>query len=211
MSTGAKQNNRLGGFTLIELMIAVAIFSLMSIFAYAGLNQIILTRALSAESLEKLTSIQFTMRQLALDLEQLHPRPVREEIGDNLVPAVIADLRRFNQIELTRAGWQNPLGTPRGSLQRVAYRLEDGELIRSHWNVLDRLQINAPVEFTLLEGLESFEVRFMNEDGNWINSWPDPDMAPALVMGARPRAVEITLEFEDTGMGTVRRVFEVLR
>lgn len=199
------------GFTLIELMISVVIFSLMTIFAYAGVNQIILTRERSAESLDRFASVQFTLRQLALDLEQIHPRPVREELGENLVPTVIADLRRFNQIELTRAGWRNPLGTPRPSLQRVAYRLEDGELIRSHWNVLDRLQVNAPIEFTLLEGVDSFELQFMKDNGDWISSWPDPDLPGTLQLGARPRAVEVVIEFEDPEWGQLRRVYEVLR
>ena len=204
-------NSRHRGFTLIELMIAVAIFSLMTVFAYAGVNQIINTRILAAESLDRLASVQFALRLLALDIEQIHPRPVREEFGDNLVPTVIADLRRFNQLELTRAGWRNPLGTPRPSLQRVAYRLEDGELIRSHWTVLDRLQINVPVEFTLLEDVDSFELQFMKEDGGWISSWPDPDLPVQLQLGARPRAVEVIIRFEDPDMGELRRVLEVLR
>lgn len=198
-------------FTLIELMIAVAIFSLMTIFAYAGVNQVIRTRSLSAESLDRLSDMQFTLRQLALDLEQVHPRPIREELGENLVPAMISDLRRFNQLELTRSGWRNPLGTPRSNLQRVAYRLEDGELIRSHWTVLDRLQMNAPVEFTLLENVASFELRFMKDDGSWLSSWPDPDLPAAIQLGARPRAVEVIIEFDDPQVGRMRRVFEVLR
>lgn len=205
------RSSRQCAFTLIELMIAMSIFSLMTVFAYAGVNQIIVTRERSAESLDELASIQFTLRQLALDLEQVHPRPVREELGDNLVPTMIADLRRLNQLEMTRAGWRNPLGTPRPSLQRAAYRLEDGELIRSHWNVLDRLQINAPVEFTLLENIQSFELRFMKEDGNWISSWPDPDLPATLQLSARPRAVEVILKFDDPKLGDIRRLFEVLR
>lgn len=202
---------RQSAFTLIELMISVAIFSLMTVFAYAGVNQVIRTRELSAASLERLAEVQFTLRQLALDMEQIHPRPIREDLGENLVPAVIADLRRYNQLEITRAGWRNPLGTPRPSLQRVAYRLEDGELIRSHWNVLDRLQINEPVEFVLLSDVDTFELQFMKEDGSWISSWPDPDLPVTLQAGARPRAVEITIQFDDPELGDLRRVFEVLR
>lgn len=200
-----------GGFTLIELMIAVGIFSLMTIFAYAGVNQVIRARTLTAETLARLSDVQFTLRMLAMDVEQLHPRPVREELSETLTPSLIADLRRYNQLELTRGGWRNPLGSPRPSLQRVAYRLEDGELIRSHWNVLDRLQMNRPVEFILIDGVEAFEVRFMQADGTWIESWPAPELAPETGLGARPRAIEVTLEFEDANTGTLRRVFEVLR
>ncbi len=198
-------------FTLIELMIAVAIFALMTMFAYASVNQVIRARIVAAESLARLSDIQFMLRQLSLDLEQLHPRPVREELGDTLAPALISDLRRYNQLELTRAGWRNPLGAPRPSLQRVAYRLEDGELIRSHWNVLDRLQVNPPIEFTLIEGVDTLEFRFMQDSGNWIDSWPDPDLPPASQPGARPRAIEVTLTFDDPRIGTLRRIIEVLR
>lgn len=198
-------------FTLIELMIAVGIFALITVFAYAGVNQVIRTRIVAAESLDRLAGIQFTFRQIALDLEQIHPRPVREELGSTLVPALIADLRRYNQLELTRAGWRNPLGSRRSSLQRVAYRLEDGELIRSHWNVLDRLQVSPPVEFNLLQGITSIEFRFMQDSGNWINSWPDPDQPPLIQVSARPRAVEVVVEFDDPRVGTLRRVIEVLR
>lgn len=199
------------GFTLIELMISVGIFSLMTVFAYAGVNQIINTRILAAQSLDRLASVQFALRQMALDIEQIHPRPVREELGDNLVPTVIADLRRFNQLEMTRAGWRNPLGTPRPALQRVAYRLEDGELIRAHWNVLDRLQVNTPVEFSLLTDIDSFELQFMTEAGTWVSSWPDPDLPLQLQLGARPRAIEVIIRFNDPDAGDLRRVFEVLR
>jgi len=211
MNSTADSPSRRPGFTLIELMVAMAIFALVALMAYAGLSQVINARIASESSLDRLTTVQFAFRQIAMDLEQLHPRPVREEFGDSQLPAVIADLRRLNQLELTRAGWRNPLGTPRSTLQRVAYRLEDGKLIRSHWYVLDRLQMNKPVEFTLLEDIEEFELRFMKSDGDWLNSWPDPDVSPAQQLEMRPRAIEISVQFSDEKYGTVRRLFEVLR
>ncbi len=199
------------GFTLIELMVAMAIFALVALMSYAGLSQVINARIASERSLSRLSNIQFALRQIEMDLEQLHPRPVREEFGDSLQPAVLGDLRRFNPLEFTRAGWRNPLGTPRSSLQRVAYRLEDGKLIRSHWNVLDRIQPNEPLEFTLLENIEEFDLRFMKSDGDWLNGWPDPDAAPAAQLEMRPRAIEIVLQFADERYGSITRLIEVLR
>ncbi len=210
--TGSLQpGDREPGFTLIELLVAMAIFSLVALIAYAGLSQVIAARIAADRSLDRLTRIQFAVRQIAMDLEQIHPRPIREEFGDSMQPAVIGDLRRLNQLELTRAGWPNPLGTPRSSLQRVAYRLEEGKLVRSHWNVLDRLQFNEPVEFTLMDDIDEFEIRYMRFDGEWLDGWPDPDATPQAQLEMRPRAVEISLKFVDERYGTVRRLVEVLR
>lgn len=203
--------DRSTGFTLIELMVAMGVFAMLALMAYAGLDQVIETRIRSAASLNQLTQLQFSIRLMAMDFEQLHPRAVREEFGDSLQPAVLGDLRRYNQFEATRAGWRNPLGSARSSLQRIAYRIEDDKLIRSHWNVLDRMQSVEPVEFTLLEGVRRFELRFMKQDGNWLDGWPDPDASPEFQIEMRPRAIEITLEFDDENLGTVRRLVEVLR
>lgn len=199
------------GFTLIELLVAMGIFAVVALMAYGGLNQIINARLRSEDSLERLTRIQFAIRQMAMDMEQLNPRPVREELSETLVPAVLADLRRFYQLEFTRGGWRNPLGNPRSTLQRVGYRLDDGEIIRSHWLVLDRLQISEPVETTLLENVDTFRLRFLNGDDEWIESWPDPDDQTGQMVDARPRAVEVTLEFRDDSQAMIRRVFEVMR
>jgi general secretion pathway protein J len=120
---------------------------------------------------------------------------------------VRTDLGSIFALELTHGGWSNPAGLPRGTLQRSAYRLEDGELIRYHWTVLDRTFANEPIETVLLDDVESLLFRYLQANGEWIEQWPPLSVQGAASYRLRPRAVEIVLTLQDEG--EIRRVFEV--
>lgn len=197
------------GFTLLELLVAGAIFAILSAFAYVGLDNVIKQREVVAASTDRLRSVQFAMRRLLQDFSQLQPRPVREELGEGWKYALLADGRSVEQVELTRAGWRNPLGRPRSSLQRVGYRIEEGVLIRSQWPVLDRMLEAEAAELELLERVEDFRLRFLLPNGEWIENWPDPGGAATGPEATRvmPLAVEIVLELED--WGELTRILEL--
>ena len=93
--------------------------------------------------------------------QQLAPRPVRDELGDNYGrPSLSTAFQSGFALELTRGGWNNPMVLPRSTMQRTAYRIEDDALLGYHWNVLDRTLSNEPIVVTLLEGVESLRFRF---------------------------------------------------
>ncbi len=138
---------------------------------------------------------------------QAAPRPVRDELGEGILPALRTSLGSVFALELTHGGWSNPAGLPRGTLQRSAYRLEDGELIRYHWTVLDHTIVNDPIETILLDGVESLLFRYLQTDGTWIEQWPPLNIQGPASYRLRPRAVEIVLTLQDEG--EVRRVLEV--
>lgn len=189
------------GFTLLELLVAGAIFAILSAFAYTGLNSVMKQKELVELSTERLRGVQYTMRRLLQDFSQIQPRPVREELGEGWKYALLADGRALDDVEVTRAGWRNPLGRPRASLQRVAYRLEDGVLIRSQWPVLDRMLEAEASELELLDRVADFRLRFLLPGGDWIENWPSPGAEDTGPEGTRamPLAVEVILELEDWG------------
>ena len=194
-------------FTLIELLVAMAVFAILATLTYSVLGQTIANAEMLGDRMDRLRAIQKTVRVLSDDFMQLSPRPVRQELGESVMAALSTDYQSTFAIELTRAGWNNPLILPRSTLQRAAYRLEADELIRYHRNVLDRTLANEPVSVVLLDEVESIVFRFYPASGEPVEQWP-PQNTPGL-QGARqrPRAVEIILSLSSEG--EIRRLIEV--
>lgn len=194
-----------GGFTLLEVLVAMAIFSIVAYMSYGGFDAVLRQQQILEQSSARLRDVQYTVRQLVKDFAQMQPRPIREELGEGSQGALIADGRELLAAELSRAGWSNPLGRNRSTLQRVAYRLEDGVLIRSYWPVLDRLLEEEPAETELLDGVVDFRLRFLPGDEDWVEVWPAPNLPPDPRL--LPRAVEIVIELED--WGEITRLVEI--
>lgn len=200
-----KRNTR--AFTLIEVLVSLAIFAILSALAYGALAQTLDSVEFLNERMDRLQAVQRTIRLLSEDLQQLSPRPIRDELGDGFGPALDTDFQSGFALELTHGGWNNPIVLPRSTLQRSAYRIEDDELIRYHWNVLDRTLANEALSITLLDGVESILFRFMQTNGEWTEQWPPQDRPGPLGARQRPRAVEIILTL--TAEGEIRRLLEV--
>jgi general secretion pathway protein J len=201
-------SNRHRGFTLLEILVAMAIFSIVAYMSYSGLDAVIRQHAVAEESAARLRDLQYTMRRLVQDFSQVQPRGIREETGEGQRYALLADTRTLEPMELTRAGWFNPLGHPRSSLQRVAYWLEEDILIRAQWPVLDRMLGEEPSEIELLDRVEEFQLFFMDGNGEWVDQWPPPESQLSGPDSERllPMAVEIVMQLED--WGEIRRIVE---
>jgi general secretion pathway protein J len=187
------------GFTLIELLIAMAIVAVIGIMALGGLSEVIRQQTIARERAERWKEIQFAMRIIGQDLAQVHPRPTREELGEAWMPSVRIDPNAQFAMELSRGGWANPAGFPRGTVLRVAYDWEDGTLVRFHWPVMDRTLDTPPVRTELLADVEDIELRFLDQAGSWHLEWPPLEMQGPERLVARPRAVEFTVELADFG------------
>ena len=194
-------------FTLIEVLVALAIFGILAAFAYGALSQTILSAEILSERMDRLQAIQKSVRYLSHDFLQLAPRPVRQELGDSFDPALLTDFSSEFALELTHGGWSNPVALPRGTLQRSAYRLEDDELGRYYWTVLDRTLSNEAIGVTILDGVESLLFRYLLDSGDWIEQWPPPTLPGPLGLRQRPRAVEFVLTLQDEG--EIRRIIEI--
>ncbi len=198
---------RCRAFTLIEVLVALAVFGVLSLLAYMTLGSTLANSDLLTERMDRLQAVQRTLRLLTDDLLQTAPRPVRLELGEQLAPALRSDLSAEFALELTRGGWGNPAALPRGTLQRTAYRVEDNELLRYHWNVLDRTFANEPIATVLLDDVESVILRYLQADGEWTEVWPPAGITDDSALRMRPRAVEIVLNLGDEG--ELRRLLEV--
>ena len=195
------------GFTLLELLVAVAIFAVVGTLALSGYTQLQRQSEYAEQRLERTREVQRAVQTLTQDLEQAEPRPVREPLGESQLPAVLASDSVDYRLQLTRAGWSNSAGLARPSLQRVGYRLDQEGLWRDHWPVLDHTLATEPTRRKLLGGVRAVTFRFMDANRNWVERWPAADAGTQTDGRARPAAVEVTLELED--WGTLRRLVEV--
>jgi len=198
-----------GGFTLLEILVAVAIFAIVGAMAFGGYSELTRQSERLSESAARTRAIQTAMHRIVQDFSSLEPRPIREPIGDNVQPALIADARKQQLAEFTHSGWSNPAGVPRSTLQRVAYTLEDGKLTRNYWVMLDRTLDSDPVRVVLLDRVKSVSFRFMTNSHRFTDQWPALGGGPIGPNAARtlPIAVEVTLELED--WGKITRLIEV--
>jgi general secretion pathway protein J len=194
------------GFTLLELLVALAIFSLIAVMAYGGLETVLKQQALTEENAESLAALQKTYLVMQRDIEQAVPRAIRDEFGDRQAPLLGTTL-----FQLTRGGWNNPANQPRSTLQRVGYSLEDRQLIRYAWMVLDRAQDSAPTRQPLAADIESMQVRYLDDTGEWQEQWPPLQAGsnPLANPTDFPRAVEMTLEH--ARFGTLTWLFQLPR
>jgi general secretion pathway protein J len=194
--------NRQRGFTLIEVLVAVAIAAILAVMAFQSMQQALQSRERIKEHAARLQALQFTMRSFVQDLSQMNARPVREPLGLEFQPAV--DGKGGTEFLFTRGGWTNPVGLERSTLQRVRYAVREGTLYRDYWLVLDAQIEPQPIARPLLEGVLNFKVRFMDEGRAWQNSWPPAAQSGAQrtlrELGLRPLAVELTLETKDFGV-----------
>lgn len=195
------------GFTLLEVLIAVAIFVIVGALAMGGYNELVKQSDIVEASNKRSRQVQSAIQRLVQDFATLEPRPVREPLGESFRPALRADARSEELAELTHSGWSNPAGMPRSTLQRVIYRVEDKKLVREYWYVLDRTMSGEPASAVVLNDVERATFRFLDNNRRWHEQWPPIGYSAPDVLRVRPIAVEITLELED--WGEIKRLVEV--
>lgn len=195
------------GFTLLEILVATVILAVMGLMSYRAVSEAQVAVAAADGHMDRLREAQRAVHLLVTDFRTLAPRRVRETIGDGFRAALLRDPNSISVVELSHGGWPNGAGTPRGTVQRVIYRLEEGKLIREHWTVADPTLATPPVKRELLDRVERIEIRYMNSSREWIEQWPPFNNTQDFGFTERPLAVEITLVLAD--YGELRRLVEV--
>ena len=188
------------GFTLVEMLVALAIFGLVSAAGVTVMRFTVDNQAVVRAHTDRIGAFQRTRAILKADLAQAAPRrtrgqdgrPTRESFygasGDR--PGVL--------LRLARRGWDNPGAEPRASVQYVEYRMIDGRLERSARPELDGAPLGTPQ--VLIDRLQSASVAFLWR-GQWIENLPGGGE------DALPQAVRLDMAIE--GIGAVSQLFVV--
>lgn len=198
MSAFSRQSVR--GFTLLEVLVVMAIMAGMFVAAYASLSTAIRDSETLEGHAQQLEQEQRVLAFLTMDFEQLIARPVRDSYGD---PQPAIGSLPDGGVALTRNGWANPFDLrDRSQIQRVFYTLDDGELIRRYQLAPDANTGTEAVDVVMLDGVETFLVRYLTIDAaeqyQWLEEWPDPSGgAVAPLLQPLPVSVEVEITFED--------------
>lgn len=179
------------GFTLVEVMVALLIFSMLATAGVALLSFSVRAQAAANAKLDDLGALQRTLSILSADLAQASDRPVRDAAGTPL-PAFVGEASgaATPMLRLARNGWTNLDASPRAGVQRVAYQLVDGSLQRLAWPRLDGA---APLPAaSLLDKVAVLSLRYRYR-GAWSDRWDGAGSAPlpdALELRFRRNGVE---------------------
>ncbi len=178
------------GFTLVELLVALFIFSLIAVAGVTLLRSSADGQIAIKGRLTEHSAFMRTANLMEADLAQAAPRAVRD-VGGNTLAA-------FNQAAITeqyagatlfafsRRGLSAGNDDNRPALGRVAYGFGNGTLSRISWPMTDGSAATSAA--AMLDGLQSVTVRFRGQPGNWQTNW-SPQKPDDI-----PRAVELTIK-----------------
>jgi len=174
------------GFTLIELMIALAILGLVAVFGYRALASLTDSEAqLSAEA-QHWRELDALFARLEADMREALPRDVRT--GSGTEPAWLGDVDDSGNalLRFSRAGPEF-VSEPGSAGQRIGYRFRDGAIEVLYWPRLDQPATVAPQPYALASGIVAFRVGYLDSVGAWRARWPVLGESPV------PRALRVVI------------------
>lgn len=190
------------GFTLLEVLIAIVLFSLISLSSAKLLTTIIDSSEQGKIHSDKLASLQRAFLVMERDFIQMTRRSVRLNGDAPLKTFIHTNESTYSSnthgIAFVRQGWRNPaLLLPRSDVQAVAYQLEEDVLNRLHYIFVDSVTGEEPKVRPLIADVEKVDFEFFNGK-QWVSELPEEDL---------PMAIAIEIEIKD--MGLIRRQFLV--
>ncbi|MFK7842718.1 MAG: type II secretion system minor pseudopilin GspJ [Sphingorhabdus sp.] len=175
------------GFTLVEMMVALFIFAMLSVAGVIMLRSAVDADEVTAGNLGQMAEMQRFVSLMETDLSQALPRTYRDDRGERM-PAFSSEVGGIGTsfLNFTRGGQSNINGDARSNLERVEYRLTEGKLERLRNRMTDGGAIDPPA--VLLSNIDSVQLRFRDKRGQWSNDWQIERLAEL------PRAIEIGFE-----------------
>lgn len=193
-------------FTLVEVLVALVVFAVLSVISYRTLSSIFDTRERLSQQSATLRDQALLFTRLEADLGAILPRAIRNADGVNepalkVASAAVAAIDPV--LVFSRTGFAGGAGTG-AAPQRIGYRLNEGKLELLIWDGLDAAPRAQPAAYVALRNVREFRWRVLDQRGNWRADWPSRDDAtPTAASTALPAALELTLT-SDSGASMVR-------
>lgn len=183
MRWAAKKASGPRGFTLVELLTALFVLSLLALMSYRGLSGVLDTREHVERETAKWRALAAFFERFEHDVQLAMPRPVRSPGASGAAFVARDDASQEPHLEFSGAGAGD---VPR----RVGYAHNSrGEIELWLWAGLDAAGAAPAVRHSVLRGVARFEIDCMDEGRRWMRRWPLADDAAALPRAVRLRVV----------------------
>lgn len=150
------------GFTLIEMLVALAIFSLLSVGATTAMFSSLQTKQSLDARISEISQLEAARALMKSDMANVILRANRDPYG-NLEQYLFSGGAE-TLLTFTRSGRENPGGLEkRGSVQRVAYVFEDNNLIRRSFAVDNPAPLTPLRDRVLVGDLDDVDIRFEDD------------------------------------------------
>ncbi|HQQ64239.1 MAG TPA: type II secretion system protein GspJ [Pseudomonadales bacterium] len=210
MKPSTEKNAR--GFTLIEVLVALTILSLLSLMAFRGLGAVLDARAHVQEETDKWLQVGAFFTRLEQDVRMAAPRSVRSPGGQTpawlgnmpLANTPLANTETANtELSNTEPANTEPAGTTPllvfsrfasvegvDAPRRVGYSLNQQQDIELWlWPGLDVPTGTTAARYPVLHGVKTLEFQYMGSEGLWVNHWPVSTRDNAIPRALRLRMV----------------------
>lgn len=189
------------GFTLLEIIVALFIFSIISLIMASGLHSILTTQASVEKNATRFAELQMAITLISRDFEQVMNRPITTANGSQENAFIGTD----KTVTFTHAGLANPMGQmQRSTLQRTNYSLSGKNLIRQSFESLDRTPHTPSDERTILKNVSKLSFQYLDHENSFQDRWPPGDQTNE---GDLPRAIRISLTLPD--LGTISQLYVI--
>lgn len=180
------------GFTLLEVLVALTIFAIMSLITYRGVNMVIETRTAVVNQTAYWRELTLAFERMESDLSQIAPRPWTDSNGKLQPP-----LRTLNSAELPSSLEFIRFDGDRAPLHGI-YECRAKTLTLRLFPKPDAVRVEQAVSNDLLKNLSRCEFDFLDKDNQWQKQWGES--------ASRPRAIRVRLAVEQQ-LGEYERVF----
>lgn len=184
------------GFTLIEILIALAVFAILATITASTLYYSFNARQRVNVQAARLNQIQLAISIIQQDTEQAIERPVR---GNDMhqFPVFVG---KTQYVELTRDGNLNPQSLEkRSTLKRIALVCQGKTLLHRTWLTLDTTNRNVYEDKVLLDNLSECHFNFLNQSLQVLSEWREDVVAENQQKEPFPKAIQVNVTLKDWG------------